>query len=134
MKNLRILIFVVFAGICVSGCAIKGTNISKKGTVKIERIASERVRIPWADAYQDGNNLTITGVVEQRYQSTDSFKVYVEVAIRDANDQLLKEARTVDVYVPRKSSGKGINWTDFKLTIQMVVPKGVTIKLAVHGA
>jgi hypothetical protein len=133
MKNILIFVFITMT-IAVSGCATRGINISKNGTVTIEREASKKVFIPWADVYQDGNNLTIAGVVEQRYHSADSFKAYIDVTIWDDNGQPLKEARTVDIYVPRKSSGKGINWTDFNLTVPMVVPKGVIIKLTVHGA
>ena len=133
MRNIFIFVCIIMVS-TVFGCATRGVNISKKGTVTIERIASEKVFIPWADAYQDGNNLTITGAVEQKYESADSFKVYIDVAIRDANDQLLKEVRTVDIYVPRKLTGKGINWTHFGVTSPIVVSKGMKIRLVVHGA
>jgi hypothetical protein len=132
MNNIYTLICMIIV-IALSGCSINGTDISKDGTVTIERINSERISIPWADAYQNDNNLTISGILKQRYLSANSLKVYVDVAIRDNNGRLLKEARTADVYVPRKSPCKCNHLTRFGLTVPVVASKGMRICLMVRS-
>ena len=37
----------------LSGCALSGENIFRKGMVTVQRVPSARVEIPWADAYRD---------------------------------------------------------------------------------
>ena len=128
MNNIYVSVCMVIVS-TLSGCAINGTNISQNGTVTIERIDSETLFMPWADAYEEGNNLMIRGVIEQRYQSSNSLKAHVDVTIIDSNGQLLKETKTANVYVPRNLPGKGIKWVRFNLTVPMMVSKGTTIKL-----
>ena len=60
------LAYIIATITIISGCAIQGTNTSKNGRVTINQIASEKVFIPLADAYPDGNDLLLTGVVERR--------------------------------------------------------------------
>ena len=134
MKNVLIFVCIIMVS-TVFGCATRGINISKNGTVTIQRVASEKVFVPWADAYQDGNDLVINGAVQQQYCEAPNFlKVYINVTITNTRGQLLKQARTEDMDVSSNRPCRAINWTHFKLTVPMVVPKGVIIKLAVHGA
>lgn len=93
MNYIYVLVCMVIVS-TLSVCAINGTNISQNWTVTIERIDSKKLFIPWADTYEDGNNLTIRGVIEQRYHFATSLKAHVDVTIIDSNGQLLKEAKT----------------------------------------
>ena len=120
--------------ITFAGCATKGINLSKNGSVEIERIASENIFIPWADAYQDSNDLMISGVVERRYQTAGDIKTYIEVQIVDASGQLLKQARTADIHVPPKVPHRALKWEHFDLTIPMIAPNETIIRLVVHRA
>jgi hypothetical protein len=110
-----------------TGCTMHGTNISKSGKVTIERISSEKVFIPWADVYQDGNNLLVTGVVERRYPSTGIFTTHIDIKVIDSTGQIVNERRTKDIYVP-----SGL-WTRFNLNFCIIPPENAIIKAICHS-
>jgi len=129
MDKVYILFCTAIAIVGISGCAMQGTNISKNGIVTIERKASEKVSIPWADAYQDENDLIITGVVEQRCQSASVLKTHVNIEIVDEKGGTINQSETQDIYVPRWRSGKGIRWVRFKAVLPLVLQEGSKIEL-----
>lgn len=126
-------------GICVavlavaSGCATHGTSLAKTGTVTIDRVAADRVFVPWADAYQDANELVLTGVVKQSCQSVRSLKTHVDITILDDKGQVLHQAMTKNLYVPPKRPGKGIPWVRFELTLPIIVPEKAVIQAVCHS-
>ncbi|MCJ7778861.1 MAG: hypothetical protein MUP16_11180 [Sedimentisphaerales bacterium] len=125
---LALVIFTIY------GCATTRINLSKSDTVKLEKTASEKVFIPWADAYKDGNDLLVTGVVERRYLSTGLLKAHIDVTILSVEGTILQEGHTKAIYVPGRRVGKGINWERFRIRFPGIPPEGAKIKMVVeHG-
>ena len=131
MKRVCFMSYLIVAVTIISGCATQGTNISKNGKVTIDRTASEKVFIPWADAYQDGNDLLLTGVVKRKSFSAGPLKSHVDVTIFSAEGAILQEGYTKAIYVPGHRVGKGISWERFRIRLPAVLPQGAKIKMVV---
>ena len=133
MNKTFLLMYITAVITVISGCTTQRTNISKNGRVTINRIPSEKVFIPWADAYQDGNDLLLTGVVERRRLSTGLLKAHIDVTIFSAEGMILQEGHTKAIYVPGRRIGKGINWERFRIRFSGIPPEGAKIKMVVKS-
>jgi hypothetical protein len=117
----------------VSGCAVSGENISKKGLVTVERVSSQKVDILWADVYRTDESLIIRGVVRRREYSNQPLLVHVDATVLSGDGEILGEAMGRDVWVPRGRVGKGFNYDDFEIRLPMAPPEGGTVKLICHA-
>jgi hypothetical protein len=133
MIKTRIFGICIAARAVVSGCATHGTNLAKTGAVTIDRVAADRFFVPWVDAYQDVNELVLTGVVKQTCQSVSSLKTHVDITILDDKGQVLQQAITKEMHVPPKRPGKGIAWVRFELTLPVIVPEKAVIQVVCHS-
>jgi len=136
MKTVRMNLLTVVWGVqlsALSGCAVPGENISKKGVVTVQRVPSAKVDILWADVYQIEDSLIVRGVVRRRNYSSQSLKVHVDVAVLSGDGNVLREAVGPDVWVPRRLAGKGFNYDQFEVRLPVAPPEGGTVKLVCHA-
>lgn len=133
MNKIFLPAYIIATITIIYGCATQRVNLSENGRVVIERIPSEKVFIPWADAYQDGNDLLLTGVVERRRLSIGPLKSHIDVTIFSAEGTILQEGHTKAIYVPGRRIGKGINWERFRILFSGIPPEGAKIKMVVKS-
>lgn len=131
------LVCIIAAMFFFCGCAAKRVNLTENGMATINRSSSENVIIRWADAYQDGNDLLIEGVIERPLFSTGPLKVHIDATIFSADEIKLREGSTEVIYVPGHKIGKGVSWERFSIRIPEVQPQRLKIEVAVkpgeHG-
>ena len=123
-------IAVIISGI--SGCAVRGINISENKEIPIESTSSSGVLIPWANAQQDGENLVITGVVEQRCACTGSQKTRILVEVTNAKGEIIKQTETREINIPRRRSGISPKRSRFTVLLPVTLREGTKIKLTAH--
>lgn len=119
--------------LALSGCAGLGENVSKKGLVAVERVSSQKVAILWADVYKIDENLGVRGVVHRCEYSSQPLLVHVDAAVLSADGEILEEAMGQDVWVPRRSVGKGFHYGNFEIDLPIAPPEGGTVKLVCHA-
>ena len=135
MKTLHISLLAAMWGMQLSagsGCAVSGENLSKKGVVKVERVPSERVAIPWADVYRSDEGLIVRGVVRRRDYSSQPLLIHVDATVLSGDGEVLTEATGRDLWVPRRRVGRGFNHVDFEIRLPATAPEGSTVKLVCH--
>ncbi|MFB0553258.1 MAG: hypothetical protein ACETWQ_08085 [Phycisphaerae bacterium] len=130
--------FVVAIGMClgmlatvIPGCATNRVDLVDQGIVSVETKPSKRVNILWTDVYRDGEDIVIYGVVQRRSRTSYPIKTHVDVIIFFPDGTILQEARTPDIYVPRRIPGKGINWKRFELRFPEISPSS-KIRFVAH--
>jgi hypothetical protein len=136
MKMVHVGLLTVAWGlqlVALSGCAVPGENISKKGLVTVERVSSPKVDILRADVYRTDETLIIRGVVRRREYSGQPLLVHVDATVLSGAGEILQEATGRDVWAPRRLAGKGFNYGDFEIRLSPPVPEGGTVKLVCHG-
>jgi len=116
------------------GCASNRLDLVKTGKVFIETVPSQKVKILWVNIYQEGDELVVYGVVRRFGISSYPLKTYVDISILSADGTLLHEARTPDIWVPRRLSGKGIAFKRFRMRFPDIPPEGSLIRTVCHGS
>jgi hypothetical protein len=117
----------------LSGCAVASENISKKGLVTVERVASQKVAIPWANVYRTDQSLIVHGVVRRRSYSNQPLQVHVDATVLSSDGEVLQEAVSRDVWVPRRSPGKGSGSHAFEIRLPVARAEGGTVRLVCHA-
>jgi len=116
----------------MSGCSSNRISLVDQGVVSIEAEPSKNVRILWTDVYQDGEDIMIYGVVRRRSHTSYPLKTHVDIKVFNTDGKVLQEARTPDIYVPRRVPGKGINWKCFKLRLPDI-PENSRVQAVAHS-
>jgi hypothetical protein len=117
----------------ISGCATNRIDLADKGIVSVETVPSKRVNILWTDVYQDGEDILVYGVVQRLSHTSYPIKTHVDITILSPDGMVLQEARTPDIYVPRRIPGKGISWERFQVRFPDIPPQGSRVNMVVHG-
>ncbi len=119
--------------VVISGCGGNLVSLQDKNFVQVETMPSERVKILWTDVYQDGEDILVYGVVQRLSHTSYPIKTHVDITILSPDGTVLQEARTPDIYVPRRIPGKGINWERFQVRLPDIPPQGSRVNMVVHS-
>jgi hypothetical protein len=84
--------------------------------------------------HQDGEDFAVYGVVQRLSHTGYPIKTHVDITILSPDGTVLQEARTLDIYVPRRIPGKGINWERFKVRLPDIPPQGSKVDMVVHSS
>jgi hypothetical protein len=117
----------------ISGCAGNRISLVDQGAISVETKPSESVRILWTDVYQDGEDIIVYGAVRRRSHTSYPLTTHVDVMILAPDGEVLQEARTQDIYVPRRIPGKGVNWKRFEARFSSMPPQGSLVRLVSHS-
>ena len=126
------LVVTLSAVSVMSGCSSNRISLVDQGIVSVETKASKNVGILWTDVYQDGEDIIVYGVVRRRSHTSYPLKTHVDVTILAPDGEVLQEARTPDIYVPRRIPGKGINWKRFEVRFPDV-PQNSRVQAVAHS-
>ena len=116
----------------IEGCATNREDLVDKGVVSVETEPSEKVKILWADVYQDGEEIVVYGVIQRRIHTSYPLMTHVDVTLYSSEGETLYETRTQDMYVPGRIPGKGIDWRRFKIRLPEMPPQNSRIDMIVH--
>lgn len=119
--------------LALAGCASLGENISQEGKVAVERVPSAKVDILRADVYQQEENVAVRGVLQRHNHTTEPLQVHIDATILSGDGRVLTETIGRDVWVPRRSPGKGFQSNEFDLPLPVTPPEGSTLKLVCHA-
>lgn len=117
----------------LSGCAVPGENISKKGLVTVERVSSPKVDIPWADVYRTDKNLMVRGMVCRRASSSQPLQVHVDVTVLARDDRVLQRAVSRDIWVASRSPSNGSGSNRFEVHLPIAPSEGNTVRVVCHA-
>lgn len=127
MRNLVVSVMLAFA--FLTGCASNRVNLVDNGTVRVERVNSQRTTISKIYVYQERNALVISGRVKRNSSSAIAGGGHVDITVLDQDEQPIKN--TCKSYFPRKI--RRSRTSSFSVSLPLVLSKGSTIKVVHHN-
>lgn len=128
---LTLVLLVVFS----SGCtAVNRRDLIKNGTLTIDRQKTGKAYIASSSAYEENDELVITGILRRRDQVGGPIKTHIDVAIVSAAGTVTDEVRSSDIEVSRRITGRSyLSSERFTIRISDVPPRGSVIRLVSHS-
>jgi hypothetical protein len=121
--------------VVISGCTgAYRTDLVESGVFNIEQQRTGKVYIAWSDAYKENGGFVITGVLRRRDHVGGPIKAHVDITVLSSDGTILNEARSSDVYVSRRITGRSyLSFERFKVRFPNIPPKGSSIRLVSHS-
>ena len=134
-STINITVVSLLLLVVISGCtAANRTDLVKSGVLNIEQQRTGKAYIAWSDAYEEDGGFVITGVLRRRDQVGGPIKTHVDITILSPDGTVLDEARSSDVYVSRRITGRSyLSFKRFKVRFPSVPAKGSLVRLASHS-
>ena len=132
----RIQLFVIalgmgFTAFYATGCASSHYNLVKDGTIALEIMPSEEeTYVYWADVYQKGNGIEISGTVMVPQTLHQTKGGHVDIAILSPDSSLLKKISVR--HKSRNPRRKSAHKLPFEAYIPMKLSPESTIRIAYH--
>jgi hypothetical protein len=128
-RKQTILFFLLAYGLVASACAANRINLVERGTVTLERVNARNISVSRAYAFQDGDQLEISGNVK-RLSSSISNGGHVDIAIVSPEGETLEQVSTC--YIPRIIRRRGSREAFFSLRLPIIPPEGSMVRVAYH--
>jgi len=116
----------------ISGCAADRVDLVDSGFLTLENHATGRVYVAWSDAYEHEDGFVITGVLRRRDSVGSPIKAHVDVTVLSVEGRVVDTARSGDVYVPRRITGRGQSLKRFTVHLPNVPPRGSSVRVVSH--
>lgn len=110
------------------GCAAKHIDLSETGAVKVEKVPSKLVQIPWVVVTQEESGVEVSGVVRRWPSSHAVIAGHVDVTVLDESGQVLAKLSTP--YTPAWIPQKGSRSSSFRAKINQPVQPGLVVRVA----
>ena len=132
MRNrISIVAVTVVVGILatgLSGCAANRVDLVESGAVALRNEATGKVQVAWSDAYKENNGFTVTGVLRRRDTVGSALKAHTDVTIVSPEGEVVAQARSRDIYVPRRIAGRSyLSRKRFRVHFPQMPPTGSKI-------
>ena len=124
---------VAVLAVIISGCAANRVDLVDTGAVTIEKQASAKVYVAWANAYEDGDGFVVTGVLKRRDTLGQPIKAHVDVTVLSPDDAVISTATSPNVYVSRHIAGRGGCLCRFKVHLPTIPPANSKVRIAVNS-
>ena len=95
----------------------------------LEKQTSGKVYIAWCDAYKNEEGITVTGVLRRRDHIGLPIKKHVDVTILSPEGTILDEARSPDLYIPKRIIGRFEKLQRFTVRFPNVSPQGSVLRV-----
>ncbi|MDO8303156.1 MAG: hypothetical protein Q7T18_07940 [Sedimentisphaerales bacterium] len=128
-----VLLTMVLLTASLAGCASSKVSCLHDHKIVTAKADSALVHIPYVDIQHEGDTLIVSGALKRREVSSQSMATHIDITIFDEKGTLITQARTDEMYVPRKQIGKGPNFARFKVAVPMDVGQDITVRVAPHG-
>jgi hypothetical protein len=130
----KVLISVVYANLVImagfiSGCTGNRVDLVGSNVLTIEKYSSGKVYIPWCEAYKDNDGFIVNGVLKRSDSVGLAIKTHVHVVVLSPERTVLDEAKSSDIYVPRRAVGKYKSPKRFKINFDESPPRGSLVRV-----
>jgi hypothetical protein len=135
-KVLSLLITTVFSllAFLIPGCAMNRVDLVDAGILSLEQHRTGKVYIAWSGAYEQDDSCVITGVLRRRDPIGTAIRTHVDVTVLSPEGVILDEARSSDVYVARRITGRSyLSFERFKVCLANIPAMGSSVRLVSHS-
>ncbi len=115
------------------GCAANRIDLVDAGALNLEKLQGSKVYIAWSSAYEHNSGLLITGVLRRQDHVGNAIKTHVDVMVYSPDGRVIDTARSNEVYVPRRITGRGQSFKRFTVHLPNLPPRGSLIRMTSHS-
>lgn len=118
----------------ISGCVTNRADLVESGVVRLEQCNMGKVYIAWSSAYEKDDGFVITGVLRRRDHVGIPIRTHVDVTVLTPDGTILDEARSSDVYVSRRITGRShLSFERFKVFLPDIPAKESLVRVVSHS-
>ena len=117
----------------ISGCTANRVDLVDSGFLTLEKQAAGKVYVAWSDAYDRDGGFVVTGVLRRSDHVGSPIKAHVDVTVLSPDGRVVDTARSGDVYVPRRITGRGQSFKRFSVPFSSKPPRGSTVRVVSHS-
>jgi hypothetical protein len=135
-KVLSLVIATVFSllTVLISGCTTNRVDLADTGRINLEQGKMSKVYIAWNSAYEKDDGLMITGVLRRHDHVGIPIRAHVDVYVLSPEGIILDEARSSDVYVSRRITGRSCQGLErFKVRLPNMPAKQSLVRVVSHS-
>ncbi len=110
------------------GCASKSVDPSETSAIRVEKMPSELVQIPWVTVSQEEGGVVVAGAVRRWPQNRAVIAGHVDVTVLDESGQVLAKLRAP--YTPSGIPQAGSRSSLFRARIDPPAQPGLMIRVA----
>jgi len=134
-KVLSLVIAMVFGilTVVISGCATDKIDLVDNGMLSLKQHTTGKVYIAWSNAYKEGDDLVVTGVLRRRDTVGIPIKAHVDITIQSPDGTIIDESHSSDVHVPRRIIGRGQSLQRFKVRFPSIPAEGSKVSIVTHS-
>jgi hypothetical protein len=135
-KVLSLVIATVFSLLTflLPGCAMNRVDLVDTGKLSLEQHRTGKVYIAWSGAYEQDDSFVISGVLRRRDSVGTAIRTHVDVTVLSPDGTTLDEARSSDVYVARRITGRSyLSFERFKVRFPDIPATGSSVRVVSHS-
>ena len=136
-KRLSTIMVVVVFGMLtavISGCAINRVDLVDSGVLTLEQQSMGKVYIAWSGVYEQDDSFVVAGVLRRRDRVGMPIRTHVDVTVLSPDGTILDEARSSDVCVSRRITGRSyLSFERFKVRFSNIPTKGSLVRVVSHS-
>ena len=135
-KVLSLVIATVFSLLTflLPGCAMNRVDLVDTGKLSLEQHRTGKVYIAWSGAYEQDDSFVISGVLRRRDSVGTAIRTHVDVTVFSPDGTILDEARSSDVYVARRITGRSyLSFERFKVRFPDIPATGSSVRVVSHS-
>jgi len=115
------------------GCAANRIDLVGTATLKLEKQREGKVYIAWASVYEKDDGVVISGVLRRHDHIGNPIKTHVDVTVLSPDGRVIDTARSNEVYVPRRITGRGQSLKRFVVHLPNLPPRGSLVRMTSHS-
>ncbi|MHC4558577.1 MAG: hypothetical protein ACYS80_14890 [Planctomycetota bacterium] len=120
--------------VVIPGCTAKRVDLVDSGVINLEQLNMGKVYIAWSSAYEHDDGFVITGVLRRRDSVGMPIRTHVDVTVLSPDGKILDEARSSDVCVSRRITGRSyLSFERFKVRLTNIPAKGSLVRVVSHS-
>jgi len=131
-KLLHLTLALGLIAIAVLGCTANRVALTDTDLLTLENQSASKVYIAWSDACKQDEGFVITGVLRRRDHVGLPIKAHVDITISSADGQVIDQARSSDIYISKKTTGKFSPFKRFSVHFPDLPPSGASAVLTAH--
>jgi len=135
-KVLSLVIATVFSLLTflLPGCAMNRVDLVDTGKLSLEQHRTGKVYIAWSGAHEQDDSFVISGVLRRRDSVGTAIRTHVDVTVLSPDGTILDEARSSDVYVARRITGRSyLSFERFKVRFPDIPATGSSVRVVSHS-
>ena len=115
------------------GVEVHGANEDGRLVVTIEKQAAGKVYVAWSSAHECEDGFLVTGVLRRSDRVGSPIKAHVDITILSPDGHIIDTARSNEVYVPRRRTGRGQSMQRFRVQLPDIPPRGSSVRMVSHS-